>query len=372
MPKCIAWGEERSEECSQTEDRGRNECAQSRDEGYRDCCDWWPCDWACKAWTWVSNIVCIAWNWISNVVCVAWTWVTTAICVFWDVISTVVNAILVTIESIVGWVLSAVAFLVELVFAIPIIGALLRWVWNSVTHIIYIVFSFWDTVFGLIGIRPEKKLRICTIILKDESGDPISNIEFARTLLQLAVDVYKRDANVRILPLRPFKYSTGFDNAETVDESWVIFDNWTSDSDLLDIPCNAGSDWLLTGSGLQFRSSTLCFSSASWRRVLGYGAPITCFIIRSVGGDLGCDLWVTDYITIQNQTLPFMSPRTIGHELGHACNLFHTCVDNDNQNIMATTGSCDPTSSTNPDRINPRISNLQAIAIRMSKHVTYF
>jgi hypothetical protein len=377
MPGCLEWGEERHQECARTEDRGYSECTATRDEGYRDCCDWWPCSWACRAWVWVSNIVCVAWTWVSHVVCVAWTWVTTSICLVWDVVTTVVNAVLVTIESILGWVLSAIAFIIEAIEMIPIIGALVRWVVNFVTHIVNLIASLGDALLGLLGIRPEKLLRVCTVILRDENGTPVGSVGDAVTLLQLAANVYKRDANVRIVPLRAFKYSSGFSGAENVDASWVTTDSGNSDATLLDVPCGgggAGSDWLLTGSGFQAKASTLCFYG-SWRRVVGYGAPVSCFIIRNVEGtDIGCALWITDYATIEGSVLtpPPGSPRTLGHEVGHACNLWHTCVDDDNRNIMATQGACDPSSMTPPNRVDPRISDSQAILVRMSKHVTYF
>jgi hypothetical protein len=373
MPTCIAWGEERTQVCSQTADQGYNECAQTADQGYKDCCDWWPCSWLCDAWVWVSNIVCVAWTWVSNIVCVAWTWITTAVCVLWDVVTTVVNAILVTIESIVGWVLSAVAFVIELIEAIPFVGAVIRWIINFVTTVVVVIASVVDLVLGAIGIRPEKILRVCTVVLKDEKGNDVASKDVARQLLQTACDIYKRDANVRIVPSKPFKYSTGFAGAETVDDSWIIVDGSNSDATLLDVPCqSAGSAAGLPASGFQLKASTLCFFGA-WRRVVGYGAPVTCFLIRNVTDAIGCQVAFTDYATIDGAlALPHPSPRTLGHEVGHACMLMHQCVDEDNANMMATQGDCTPSSSTLPDRVNPRISNAQALIIRASKHVTYF
>jgi hypothetical protein len=372
MPGCLQWGEERHQECSQTADQGYNECTQSRDEGYRNCCDWAPCSWFCDAWVWISNVVCVAWTWVSNVVCVAWTWITTAVCLVWDVVTTVVNAVLVTLESILGWVLSALAFVVELIEAIPVLGTIVRWVLNGISQVISWIGSLVDAGLGLIGVRPEKILRVCTVILRDEKGNPVATTDFAVALLQMAATVYKRDANVRLVPLRPFKYSTGFADAETPDASWVTTDGGNSDGTLLDVPCDAGGEWLTNGSGFQLKMSTDCFFGA-WRRVTGYGAPVTCFVIRSIPGAFGCGLWITDYTTIVGGfTLPPPSPRTLGHEVGHDCSLTHTCVDDDNRNMMSTTDACSPASSTSPDRANPRMSDGQAIVVRMSKHVTYF
>ena len=111
------------------------------------------------------------------------------------------------------------------------------------------------------------------------------------------------------------------------------------------------------------------------RRVVGYGAPVTCFIIRDVlGTGIGCALWITDYATIEGSVLtpPPGSPRTIGHELGHSCNLTHSCVDVDNRNLMAAQTELCPDSTTPEDRVNPRMSGVQALLVRMSKHATYF
>lgn len=349
MPTCIEWGEERHQECTQT-----------RDEGFRDCCDWWPCSWLCDAWVWVSNIVCVA-----------WTWITTAVCVVWDVVTTIVNAILVTLESILGWVLSAIAFIIELIEMIPVLGTLVRWIINGITLIINVFISLGDAFLGLIGIRPEKKLRVCTIILKDENGNDIATPEEVVPLLQLAATIYKRDSNVRLIPSKPFKYDTGFLNADTVDTSWIATDGSNSDSDTLDVPCNPGNEWVLGGTKFQFKSSTLCFFG-SWRRTLGYGAPVTCFIIRNVTGDsIGCSLFITDYITVDREAVD-TSPRTIGHEIGHSCMLWHLCVDEDVTNLMATSGACNPASAIGPDRVNPIINNWQTLLVRASKHVTYF
>lgn len=372
MPGCIEWGEERHQECSQTEDQGYNECSQQEDQGYKDCCDWAPCSWFCDAWVWVSNIVCVAWTWVSNIVCVAWTWITTAVCVLWDVVTTIVNAILVTLESILGWVLSAVAFIVELLEMIPVLGTIIRWIVNGISWVISVIGGLGDALLGLLGIRPEKLLRVCTIILSDEKGQPVASVQNAVALLQVAANVYKRDANIRLVPSRPFHYASGFAGPETVDESWVQTDTGSSEGNILDAPCDAGGEWVVEGSILQFKSSTMCFYGA-WRRVLGYGAPVTCFLVRSIPGAFGCSLVITDYVgVVGNFNIPPDSPRTLGHEVGHSCLLWHTCVDDNIRNIMATGDACDPDSTTAPNRADPEFEDWQALIARTSKHATYF
>ena len=376
MASCIEWAEDRTQECAQTEDQGFTDCATQMDLGFQQCCDWWPCSWFCQAWVWVSNVVCVAWTWVSNIVCIAWTWVTTAVCVAWDVVTTVVNAIIVTIESTLGYILNALAVVLEALEMTPVLGALIRWVLNGITYVVGIIGSLGDAFLGWIGIRPEKLLRVCTVILRDENGTEVADTRDVVAMLQLAVDVYYRDANVRIMPLRPFKYSTGFDGPESVDESWVRIDEANSDAELLDPRDSFANDWLMPGSRFQRKMTLLCFHGA-FRRIIGYGAPITVFIVRDTQPDaLGRALGITDYVFVDGMASDpahlRYSPRTIGHEIGHSCTLLHTCVDDGNDNIMATQTQCNPDSITLEDRINPVLSDDQAIIIRMSKHITYF
>jgi len=369
MPACLEWGEERHQECSRYEDHGYSSC----DDWDKDCCDWWPCSWGCKLITWV----CVAWVWISNIVCVAWTWITTAVCLVWDVITTIVNAVLVTLESIVGWVLDALAFIIELVLAIPILGRIIEWIWNLALFVFYTVLSLVDIVAGLIGIRPEKKLRLCTVILRDEKRTPIMDTAAVVHLVQNAVDVFRREANVRIIPVAPFQYDSGFAGGEQVSEDWVGIDG-VADSDTLDAPCDAagfGADLVLTGSKFTYLADTNCFFQR-WRDVVGYGAPVACFVIRSIPDDddkscgaNGCGLWITDYITLRRQPCPpgsAVDERAVAHELGHACNLWHLGASSNPDNLMGV-----PWNGV-ADLSQTSLSWWQVLLVRASKHVTYF
>lgn len=373
---CLKHATKQTEECSETADKGYDECTATRDEGYRDCCDWWPCSMVCDAWVWISNVVCVAWTWVSNVVCVAWTVITTTICVLWDTVVTVMASIYGTLESILGWALSAIGAVVELIFSIPYVGAGLRRVVNLFTHAVWAIVGFADTVAGAIGIRPEKKLRICTVILRDNRGEPVSSVEYVKSMLQVAANVYKRDANIRLIPSAPFQYSSGFsDAAETVTDSWVTIDDGTSDDAVLDVPEDSGpDDFESEGSIYQLTASRCCFYG-SWRRVLGYGAPVTCFVVRLIsnGNATGKAGFGTDYIRVDGalKAPPADSPRTIGHEIIHLVGLGHTCIDDDPRNIMSTS-ECNPASTTPKNESDPTMNELQVNLLRASKYATYF
>jgi hypothetical protein len=355
MATCLEWAEERTEVCT-----------EKSDEGYNDCAQW--NEWL--AW------LCISWVWVENVVCVGWTVITTSVCVLWDTATTVVNAILVSIESIVGWLLSSIAIVVEYFECIPVLGALVRWLLNLVTALVWAIVSFWDIVAGLVGIRPEKILRVCPVILSDEKGEPVASMENMVAVLQLACNVYKRDANVRIVPSRPFHYASGFAGPETVTPDWVIVSPAPRDAEMLDPPCDAAgvlADWWVPGQWFQHAVIQQCWYGA-WRRVLGYGAPVTAFAVRSIPDASGCSLVVTDFVTVEVGVAPIpANPRVVGHELVHACNHpWHVCVEGDSRNIMATGTACYPESDDDPNLEDPRLCEWQVHLIRASKHVTYF
>ncbi|MCY1668923.1 hypothetical protein [Rhizobium sp. SL86] len=385
MPTCLQWGEERVESCTSWADQGHSECTQWRDDGYSsctayeaDCCDWWPCSWACKlvSWicvasVWVSSWVCIAAVWIAKWVCVGWTVVTTAICVLWDVVTTIVNAVLVTLEGLIGWVLSLIAAVVEIILSIPIIGAILRWVISLVTAVINIVASIVDILAGLVGIRPEKILRVCPVILADEFSRPVGNLAHAVDQLQVAADMLKRDCNIRLVPSGPFQYSTGFNGAPQVTEGWIkVLSREVGDPDTLDPSCNAegfGNDLGKAGSKFNLLMTTHCFFG-NWRRLTGYGAPVAVFFVRSVGGAEGCGLWITDFVTVVGRTMPVQPDlrRITTHEIGHATNLWHVPVASNGDNLMSVPRPM------LPDVMQFRFYDWQVLLVRASKHVSYF
>lgn len=373
MGKCIDWGGEREKKCDQYRDEGYDDCKERRDEGYNDCdrwdqncCDWWPCSMVCEivsvlcgAWVWVTNIVCVVWIWVSNIVCIAWVWVTTGICVGADVVTAIIGAVLETLESILGWVLSAIAFVIEAILSVPILGRLLGWLLGLAQTIYLVAIGIFDSAAGLIGIRPEKKLRICTIILADESGTPIISAAAVVPWLQNAVRIFKQEANVRVLPVKPFQYSTGFNDDETVTEDWIHVRTHPSSSRILDLGgemATAGADLIDIGSHYNTIANLECFYG-SWRKLTGYGASITIFVIRSMEEGLGRSLGpLTDYVVIGGRQA--IDITDVAHEMGHACYLLH---DGDSGNLMLS-GAPRGTS----------LSWLQTVIVRSSRHVTYF
>ena len=377
MSKCTDSGAKVKGDCVKTHDDGFESCGEYRDDGYnacdrwdKNCCDWWPCSWACKiiswvctGWFWISNVVCVFMVWISKIVCIAWSYIITAVCVAVDVIVMVAGAVIETLESLVGWVLSAIAFVIEFILSIPIIGRLVAWVLAVVQTIVWLVVGFWDTIAGLLGIRPEKKLRICTIILADESGQPIVSAAAVVPWLQKAMDVFKEEANVRVVPVAPFQYSSAFADNATVTESWIHVSTDPSKKQILDLGGEAatlGADLTDIGSDYNKLAMMHCFYG-TWRKVVGYGAPITVFVIRSLEEGVARSLGpLTDYVVVAGQD-PQGTPDVtdVAHEMGHTCYLVWHSTDSTNLMLKGS----------------PRGTQLdwwQTTLLRSSRHVTYF
>jgi hypothetical protein len=385
MPACLEWAEELSKECTEWRDDGSYECSEWRDDGYsecsdwdEDCCDWWPCSWGCKivSWicvasVWVSSWVCVGFVWISSFVCIVYIMITTLVCVVWDLVTTIVNAVLVTLESILGWVLSGLAAIIAILLSLPIIGAIIRWLLNFLTAIIWFLIGLPDLILGLLGIRPEKLLRVCPVILTDERGKPVGNLKHAIDQLQIAANLMKRECNVRLVPLKPFQYATGLNGAPTVTADWIkVIDRGSHDSDVLDPDCDLsgfGADLGVAGSKFNLLMMVHCFYGA-WRRLLGYGAPVSVFFVRSQQGGAaeGCGMWIVDFITVVGHVMPVSEDfrRVTVHEMGHATNLLHVDGTGDNVMIMPR-----PSTTNVMDFI---FYTWQILLIRASKHVSYF
>jgi hypothetical protein len=378
--KCLKTKDDGYNQCSKTQDNGYNSCSQTADEGYNSCDSWGPFSFICDAWTWVSNIVCVAWTWISNIVCVAWTWVSNIVCVLWsyasaslcgfvDVISTLVNTVVTTIEGVISVILDAVSFVVLFVFQIPIIGRTLNWLWNVALTIAYATASLVDVIGTLIGIMPEKRLRLLVINQEDENGAVVASEADMLASINVAIQVYRDQANIRILPIKLFNYRTPFSGNEQANaDDYINTVTTPAGASTLDVDCG-GNDFVadLGTAGADFQDIMLGQGFwTSFRRLIGYGAPICAFAVRSFASTYnGCSLGpLTDYIMVNfkgavggDNASGFGPDSILPHEMGHCCGLLHVSAPN----LMAP----------NTQR-QLNLDTWQVAIIRSSRHVTYF
>jgi hypothetical protein len=284
--------------------------------------------------------------------------INTAVVTVVEVVSTVGGFVVDLFESTVGWVLDIAGAVIEVIFSIPVFGAILRDIWHIVETYVGVVLSIPDIILGILGIFPEKRMRIVVIVQRDEHNRPLVGPDVVLPVIQRAIDVFKAEANVRILPVGPFKFSSPFQDKPTGNSNYIFVEDSSSDGKTLDVNC--GLDDFVTDLGMVGTTFNLkltvdqFFTNA--RRVIGYGAPVACFTVRSFDGTMnGCSLGpLTDYVTVK---FSVDKTRVLAHELGHACNLKH---DSDADNLM------------NPKGQGNTLGRFQKIILRTSRHVTYF
>jgi hypothetical protein len=314
MKACVQWATESYDQCTEYADQGYNSCADWDSR----CCTWWPCSWACKLITWV----CVTWTWISNVVCVAWTTIVTAVCVLWEVIQIV---------------LVPIAFVIELILSIPVIGRLIDEILNVFNEIFWRLVGLGDAVLTAIGITPLKKMRVCIVILRDERGRPVTSEAALQADITAAQTIFRDEADVEMI----------VEDIHTVEGNTPAY--------ALDVNCNLGAwgeDLGLPGTYFQATSAWYCAKGALGR-INGLTNQIVVFCVRQIpGGTAGCALGpLTDYLTIEGP-----NPICLAHEIAHKTGLWHCC---DGTNLA--NGICGGT----------QLDWWQRVIVRNSRFVTY-
>jgi len=235
--------------------------------------------------------------------------------------------------------------------------------------IVNFVVGIIDTIGCLLGIRPEKHLYLVVMNQRDEKGNPIASDADMLASIALAIQVYRDDANVRVLPFKLFDYTTPASKDEQASDDYIVNLSSNATPETLDVDCGLSDFTANLGfAGAQFQNMiTLSSFWTNWQGLIGYGAPIFAFSVRSFSGSSdGCSMGpLTDYILVQftgaaTNTAAGQPPNSssiMPHEMGHACNLWHVSPPD----LMQSS--------------NPRATNLswwEIALIRASRHVTYF
>ena len=247
--------------------------------------------------------------------------------------------------------MNGLAFIIELVFCIPLLGRLAKWLWNLLLVLPGIISITLDFVLNLAGLHIQKKMRVGVVVLNAPGVGDLARPEEIMQGMNFAERVFLDQANVKVIPIT--------ENASVVSEDtalWLRYESHPSPEAILNVHCNMTAlleDLWLAGSHFEYHMATRWFDS-NFRRVFGLGAPIIVFVVRGIESFGGCSLGpLSDYITIMPNRLI-----CIAHELGHACNLPHT---EDPSNILHHV-RCD----------QPRLTAWQAAVLRASRHVSYF
>lgn len=254
------------------------------------------------------------------------------------VVVTVGKWVVRTVCEIVSFAADILAFVAGLILSIPILGRLLNQIANFFVDLFWRIVGLPDLLLCAFGVRWTKKLRVCIIILRDENGNPTSDMSKLQPAMDKMKDIYKKDVAVDVV----------FNCIQTV--------KGPSPASALDVDCNAGAYWndlWMTGANFEAIANTKCFDGAG-RRLSGWASSIIVFVVRSIGsGKRGCSLGpIAGYVTVEGS-----DPMAMAHEVGHACSLLH--LKSDKSNLMC------------PGCGGTRLKGWQACIIRNSKYVTY-
>jgi hypothetical protein len=248
--------------------------------------------------------------------------------------------------------LNLIASILDLVFCIPWLGRFLKYLWNSLLTLLHFVVGMVENLAWSLGCRPVKKMKVGVVLLSDEDGNPVEELDKVVAALDKTTEIYYRQARIKLLPAAHIP--KGLANQDLPSSYWITVADHPTSRRLLKVGCDGRAilnDLGMIGASYQWIHLKRYFFT-SFRRVFGYGAPVTIFIVREIQDKVGCSLgWFTDYVTIQAKHL-----KAIPHELGHACNLFHS--DN-KKNLMYKTAPVDP-----------ELTTLQIALMRASRHVT--
>lgn len=225
--------------------------------------------------------------------------------------------------------------------------------WSSLKHfvkaIVRVVVRIVTTVFGLlVGIFdlllgfltwPPKKVRLQIFILSNEAGPLIDPADLTPSI-DFARKTFKDRFNVKVI-----SYSK--DIVQIIKEP--------APTAALDVSCDWGAVEDEFGDAGEFFASHL----AGWNAIpISLTFPITVFVVHDFKDTKeGCSLGpFSDYLTLSIDGVK--STNTLAHEMGHACNLWHS---GSKSNLMWK----------DDDRGNS-VKWFQKNLLRSSRHVLYW
>ncbi len=188
---------------------------------------------------------------------------------------------------------------------------------------------------------PPKRLRLHVCVLSDATGQPVIDPALLVPALDEATRVLKDRFNVRLRP-----YSA----------SYVEVLKGPAPAEALTPPCGAD----LYAAQVTSLGAFYNRHRAGWVGPfpISLTFPITAYVVADVANKRGCSLGPSAEWLVIDPTGINGDLRTLVHEIGHACSLWHSASTS---NIMWE----------NSDR-GDRVKWFQKNLLRSSRHVTYF
>lgn len=280
-----------------------------------------------------------------------WVGVAAVLALLIDGVSTGLGIMIEGLDGTIGWLFGVAAAPIELVLALPYLGRGLSWLWSLLLSLVWAILSLPDLLLVLIGVLPEKRLRLWIAVPDAASFDDQDWL----TAMAVAAEVFRREANVRLVPAFGFQWQRAF-SQEKPFRGETLRANVVAGELAGGVGCQlraAKEDLGWAGTSVAINSVRHHLRGGA-RRITGWGAPLMAVAVESVekGKLAGCSLGpLTDYVTVRAD-----QPVCLAHELGHACNLPHSQA---------------PTNLMNPTCGGVHLNRWQVAALRLSRHVTY-
>jgi hypothetical protein len=304
--------------------------------GVRYTCEsfpWWnPIGWFCWAFWFVVWVVVTIVKWVTRVVC-----------------------------EVVNFVLDIVALTLRIIFLIPVIGGILRTIWNWTLELFWrffppVAIGGWiDFGLTLLGVQIPKRMHLALFILR-KNGQPLITKGTEMRAVTTAQNIYKTECNIDL----------------------IYYGAWEHPGDAPDYALTAGcdaegffKDWGLAGSFYEqigIESDGREGVTTGWRRFLGFGGEIIAIVVEEItpaGQSVGCSFGPThDHLVMkasQFTTINGADPTTLAHEMGHACGLIapNRGHDPSPNNLMYVGG-----------RSGTTLNRFQRAVARTSRHCT--
>lgn len=224
-------------------------------------------------------------------------------------------------------------------------------VWGAALFFLHLGLSALDAFLTALGIMIPKRMRVYVKVLSNQQGPLINprdhrhDNDWSKLLeaVHEARRIYRKEINASMIP---------FNDDETIS---II--RSPAPEAALRPRCGSGAAADLLGeAGNYYR----------WHEqrnlgnvALGYGSPITVFIVEEVqGDDVGCSPGIfSNYVVVDLTAVRQKPPWTLAHEVGHACSLLHQ-------------GAGDSLMRHSPVGRKDYLKRWQKVLARASRHVT--